>query len=537
MTALSACAAERQLTTDPAGHLLHNSQVFSPDGNWIVFDSRNDETRLIDSTRIGIVHTTSGEIRTLYQVAHANAHGPGVGAATFSPAAPVTAFIHGPEPATAAAPYAADRRSAVGVHLDRPGKATHLDARDVSAPFTPGALRGGSHAHHWSGDGRWLSFTYNDALIHSAHPEKTDLRSIGVMKTGTPVTVADAKPDLHEFSGSAFACIVVPVTDTPLPGSDQLSRAYEEGWVGSDGYLRADGTRQARALAFLGDLADPSGKIFTEVFIVDLPEDIAESAPAAPLQGTAATLPQPPAGTAVRRLTHSGGIRAPRHWLRGAPDGSTIAFLNQDANGTAQLFGVSPNGGTPRQLSRFTESVDCPFTWSPDGKSIACSAGHCVRQLDVATGEATTLTSLFPDRQHPRHGTVFSPDGTTIAFNRLLPHPDGGEFLQICLVQASAKPLNQPIPSPEPGAGIKRAVTWIPGGEGMRWSLTRIPRTFRDFYGSDLCVCRRIRAQFEKPKLKSNLKSVGIREIRVKVFGGGNHLGRNKKDLNAREYI
>ena len=29
----------------------------------------------------------------------------------------------------------------------RPGVARNLDARDIVAPFTPGALRGGSHVH------------------------------------------------------------------------------------------------------------------------------------------------------------------------------------------------------------------------------------------------------------------------------------------------------------------------------------------------------------------------------------------------------
>lgn len=435
MTALLAFSAERQLTTDAAGHLIHNSQVFSPDGNWIVFDSRNDETRLIHSTSIGMVNTTSGEIRTIYQVDHHTPSGPGVGAATFSPVAAVTAFIHGPDPASESTAYAIDCRTAYTVSLDQPGKASHLDARDVSAPFTCGALRGGTHAHHWSGDGRWVSFTYNDALVRPAKPGKTDLRTIGVMQTGIAVTVAE--PNQNDFSGSAFAAVLVTVTDTPLHGSEQLSRAYEEGWIGRDGYLRSDGTRQPLALAFLGDLTDELGKTFSEVFVVDVPPDITQPAIGSPLEGTADTLPQPPAGTLMRRITHTGGIRAPRHWLRCSPNGTCIAFLNEDENGIVQLFGISPNGGQPDQLSHFTESVAGPFTWSPNGKSIACSAGKRVRQLDIETGKSTTLTRLFPDGQQPRHGTVFSPDGKTIAFNRLLPHPDGGDFLQVCMVNAN----------------------------------------------------------------------------------------------------
>ncbi len=29
----------------------------------------------------------------------------------------------------------------------------------------PGALRGGTHRHEWSGDGKWIGFTYNDAIL------------------------------------------------------------------------------------------------------------------------------------------------------------------------------------------------------------------------------------------------------------------------------------------------------------------------------------------------------------------------------------
>ncbi len=428
-----AAASERALTSEPHGHLIHNCQIFSPDGKWIVFDSRNDETRLIDSTRIGIVSTEDGVSKVVYETKTATAAGPGVGAATFSPVEPVTAFIHGLENATNAQPYAMDRRSAVSVNLLAPGKGMHLDARDVTSPFTPGALRGGTHAHHWSGDGKWLSFTYNDAVTPSHDFEKTDLRTVGVMKCNRPVEVALAEPGA-EFSGSAFAAILVPVTGNPKPGSDEISRACEEGWVGNEGYLRPNGSRQSRAIAFLGTLSADDGKPFTEVFVVDFAEEIDRATPGLALAGTSDTFPNPPANTAIRPLTRSGGIRAPRHWVRCSPDGATIAFLQTDENGIVQLQGVSPNGGPVRQLSHFKESVDSPFTWSPDGKFIACSVGERVRLLDVASGDSKILTRQFPDGQQPRHGIVFSPDGATIAFNRLLPHPDGRSYMQICLV-------------------------------------------------------------------------------------------------------
>ena len=55
----------------------------------------------------------------------------------------------------------------------------------------------------------------------------------------------------------------------PRPGSDEISRAYEEGWV-----TRADGRR---ALAFLGNVTAADGREHPEVFIVELPADLAKA--------------------------------------------------------------------------------------------------------------------------------------------------------------------------------------------------------------------------------------------------------------------
>ncbi len=424
---------EQRVTHSARGHLIHNTQVFSPDGKHIVFDSRNDETQLAGSTSIGMVNLLTGKETTLYQVSAANSYGPGVGAATFSPVSDEVIFIHGLEPVSKSRPYGATRRTAGLVSIGKPGKMSRLDARDVSPPFTPGALRGGTHAHHWSGDGTMVSFTYNDALVPPPGPAPADLRTVGVIVRDQPVHVVNAMPG-EEFSGLGFSVLIVPVTADPEPGSDEISRAYEEGWVGNRGYLKSDGTRQSKAVAFIGNLLKANGEPHSEVFIADLPRDLTRVA-----EGNATHLPSPPAGVKIRRLTHTGGtpqpgLQGPRHWVRSSPDGSTIAFLDEDENGIAQIFGVSPNGGPSRQISRLKQSVDCPFSWSPDGKWIACSSGGRVRLIDPATGRSRELTKQFPQGQEPKHGTTFSPDGSLIAFNRLLPHPDGSDFLQVCVV-------------------------------------------------------------------------------------------------------
>lgn len=437
--AIPAQAAERVLTDAPHGHQIHNTQVFSPDGREIVFDWRNDETQIARSTRIGVADVASGEETVIYEAAHPSEFGPGLGAATFSPVAREVVFIHGLENATAAHPYAADRRTAALVSLDRPGISTHLDARDVTDPFTPGALRGGTHAHGWSADGTLLSCTYNDAVVLTA-AAPDDLRTVAVIVRGKPVTVCDPTP-AEDFSGSGYAVNIVPVSRHPAPGSDEISRAYDEGWVGKIGYLKSDGTRQRRALAFIGNVAAADGKPHSEVFLADLPDDLTRPA-ATPLEGTAAAFPAPPAGVRIRRLTRTDttpqpGLQGPRHWLRSAPDGATIAFLDADKSGIIQIFGVAPTGGLARQISHLKSSVETPINWSPDGNFIACAAGGKIVRVNAATGVADDLTAVSPPGQQPCNGVVFSPDGQWLAFNRKLPHPDGHSYFQICLVPAT----------------------------------------------------------------------------------------------------
>lgn len=55
-------------------------------------------------------------------------------------------------------------------------------------PYTPGALRGGSHVHVYSPNGQFVSFTYNDHVLHERDPA-LDLRNVGV---AAPYGLADA---------------------------------------------------------------------------------------------------------------------------------------------------------------------------------------------------------------------------------------------------------------------------------------------------------------------------------------------------------
>ena len=65
-----------QLTHDNSGHTIHNTQCFSPDDQWIVYDTRNNDTMISSTGNISMVNTRSGEIRDLYHTKHQTKYGP-----------------------------------------------------------------------------------------------------------------------------------------------------------------------------------------------------------------------------------------------------------------------------------------------------------------------------------------------------------------------------------------------------------------------------------------------------------------------------
>jgi hypothetical protein len=431
---------ERQLTHAPHGHILTNVNAWSHDGQWIVYDVRSDAAgSVFDGTRIERVHVETGEVQVLYE----SRRGACCGVAACSPADDRVAFILGPEDPTPNWQYAAWHRRGVIVHAEHPGVVQNLDACDIMPPFTPGALRGGSHVHVFSGDGRWISFTYEDHLLATCEAAKAscDLnqRNVGVAAPIGPVRVPRTHP--RNYDGEYFSVLVTTTVNEPRPGSDEISRAYEDAWVGTRGYRRADGSWQNRALVFLGDMCDERGRPLTELFIVDVPDDVTQPGDA-PLEGTETRRPAPPAGVRQRRLTFTAdrrfpGIQGPRHWPRSSSDGSRIAFLMRDDMGVVQLWTISPNGGSPKQLIAEPRDIASAFTWNAAGTQIATIADGSVTLIDAETRESRRLTEKSAGKESPRpEACVFSPDCRRIAFVRRM-SDRGGEFNQVFVVDAN----------------------------------------------------------------------------------------------------
>lgn len=426
----------RQLTHGPRDHVLTNVNVFSPDSHWIVYDTRSAQGERFDCDRIERVNVETGEVQGVYE-ARAGAK---CGVATYDTRLDRIAFILGPDASDPDFTYGPARRQGKVVDLSTKN-AWNLDARDITPPYTPGALRGGTHVHVFSPDGTRVSSTYEDHVLDQPGPpgRQHNQRNVAVSVLGRPVKVPAGR---HAHDGESFSVVVTETVDHPRPGSDEISRAYEEGWIGRARYVKSDGTRQKHALAFQGDVVLADGQTIAEVFVVDLPDDLTTARPRRPIEGTPTTRPAPPAGCSQRRLTFTGnekypGIAGPRHWLRCAPDGSNVAYLAKDERGRAQLHLAWPNGGT-RRLTNCTPPVASAFTWCANGRLIAHHRTGSVCITDITTGDTFRLTRPAAVLPRPT-ACVFSPDGRWIAYVLPTPCPTTARDVdQIWLVELPA---------------------------------------------------------------------------------------------------
>ncbi|HDL19042.1 MAG TPA: DUF3748 domain-containing protein [Bacteroidetes bacterium] len=434
------CIQEISLTHDLSKNFdLDGRHNFSPGDRWLVYDTRTEESGIGGCQTIEKVNVASGEIVVLYHTKNATPFGPGVGAPSYSHTENRTVFIHGLQNCNADKPYAQWRRTGVIIDDKHIGQPVFMDARDVTPPFTPGALRGGTHQHEWSGDGQWIGFTYNDAIMKKLQDRTGvhwNLRTIGVSRAIRPVQV-DHDPEGENVDGTHFSVIVVKVVANPVPGSDEISRAANDSWVGSRGYRTADGSWQ-RGRAFIGTVKNEQGEDVDEVFIVDIPERIDIPGPDGPLAGTEISFPMPPAGTVQRRLTFTAGTNYPGclGFTRCSPDGKWISYRAKDDNGIVQVFFISPLSGKPVQVTRHNSEVQSAVRWQANGELIYYVWDNSIIRCDVRPGGTFgRFNRLNRKRLQPPANIILSHDGKTLAFNRTVTGKDGnGKSKQIFLL-------------------------------------------------------------------------------------------------------
>lgn len=422
---------EIQLTNDLTYHHdLDNNDNFSPNNQWLVYDTRTDDGGIAASSKIEKVNVNTGDKKVVYEIKNNQSFGPGVGAASYSPVANQIVFIHGLNNVTEKNPYQQWRRTGVMIDESKSDKSIYVDARDINFPFTKGALRGGTHRHEFSGDGNWIGFTYNDAIMKALEDstgQKHNLRTIGVSKKGKSVNIPD-KNNGENLSGEWFSALVVKVVPNPKIGSDEISHAAGDSWVGRNGYMKSDGTRQI-ARAFIGTLKAENGENVDEVFIVDIAENIESDGEFGTLEGTETQLPQPPKGTIQRRLTFTSKTKNAgcTGIVRSSNDGNLLAFLAKDTKNIKQIFTISPNGGSPKQITFHKTDVEGNIRWHPSGKSIFYIWNGSICEIEINDLEFDKRLKIIskPSKPSPSN-LVISHDGKILAYNRLLENPANG---------------------------------------------------------------------------------------------------------------
>lgn len=269
-----------------------------------------------------------------------------------------------------------------------------------------------------------VSNTYEDKILSDKKEDTTtsqgNSRSIAVSVIDVPVET-DQTPGNH--NGVAYTFVASKVNMNPTPGSDEPVSALEEGFIGTDGYTRTDGTKVKNAIAFEGKLLDENGKNYTEIFVIDLPENLTGDKSIA---GTTTTRPTPPAGTTQRRITFTHdqknpGLSGPRHWLKSTTDGKKIVFYMTDDSDIVQAYYVSPNGGKINQITKNKFSIASEFTISPDNKYIAYIADGSLFRTEIESGKSERLTEKTDEKRLSSDAVVYSPDGKKIVYEKSYP--------------------------------------------------------------------------------------------------------------------
>jgi Tol biopolymer transport system component len=394
---------EKQISFSSKNHALDNNDNFSPDNNFLCYDTRGTvyNDNIGNSKTIEKIEISTGIETVLYcpESVTGEQAAPGVGAVSWHPAGDKVIFIHGPllDEVEKRGYYAITNRTGVEVSADGKGKITKVDLRDVATDgiTTSGAQRGGTHRHEYARNGKRIGFTYNDFLNTNYD------RTIGYM---------EANKLAPEGYTHFFALILNPAEKgKSKPG--EIEKAYGDSWVDPAGKMRA----------FIGKVRAENGVDYqTDLFVADIPESVDITTA---FSGNGIEYPEPPTGITIRRLTHSGKTEG---IVRGSFDGEKIAFLSPDKSGILQVFVVNSFGSDlsedknmkPLQLSTFNSNANSP-RWHPKKNWLFTVSDGNIAALCAEPGKNFGKTFMLTDDRQERGELVVSNDGNMLAYSIL----------------------------------------------------------------------------------------------------------------------
>lgn len=392
---------EKQISFSEKNHALDNNDNFSPDGEFLCYDTRGTvyNDNLANCKSIEKIEIARGNETVLWEPEYVTGEeaAPGVAAVSWHPSENKVIFIHGPllEEVAQRGYYGIRNRTGVEVSADGKGTITKVDMRDVATdkPTTPGAQRGGTHRHEYSRNGNRIGFTYDDFI------QQKYGRTIGYMEANEKAP----KGYTHYFA------VLVKPAEKGKSKAGEIEKAYGDSWVGSAGKMRA----------FIGEVRAENGVDYdTSLFVADIADDVDITTA---FSGNKDEYPRPPKGIVIRRLTHNGwagGI------VRGSFDGNRIVYLAKDKADVKQVFVIASDGSDlsvdtakqPQQVTHFSSDASS-LRWHPSNDWIFSIVNGNVAATVAKPGKNFGKTILLTNDEQQRDNLVVSPDGNVLAYN------------------------------------------------------------------------------------------------------------------------
>ena len=433
-------ATVRQRTWGSYGHFLNHRQALSHCGGFLYYDTRNADPDIAKTTRIESLDLADDTVRVIYDTYSLSANGPGVGAVVCHPLRSTVLFIHGLAHCNDNYPYSMTRRFGAWASLDPRNpvcKIQALEGRGLQSKLPWGSLGGGTHAHSFSKEGNWVSFTYNDAM----QPQR---RSVGFAYVdgwdsdhGEKNAESPSKYE-DEFQGRGWAALAL------IP-EDPILCAREECWVQG----QVDG-KAYMALAMIVSVQSSQSlqPPVDEIYLAEFPSDAKRwpndlSGQMACRSGAGSWRLEPPPGIRWRRLTNTQaseypGIAGPRHWLIASGCGRWIVALKKDSKGVVRLIRVSVQDGQTEWISGNRQSITHPPAIDPNGGRLTYLVSKRLTILDLYSCQETQVewdTQGFSEVTGP---VQFLPGEQGVFWNA---RPSGSPWLQIWT--ASLEPLRR----------------------------------------------------------------------------------------------